>query len=79
MSIMYDWLAPGGLLVATNVDVSNPLRHGMDHLLDWHLVYRNSSQARALYPAQAPAESASIRSDITGVNFFIEVRKPLHA
>ena len=79
MSLMYDWLAPGGLLLATNVDVSNPLRHGMDHLLDWHLNYRNASEARALYPAQAPGGSASVRSDMTGVNLFIEVRKPVHA
>jgi extracellular factor (EF) 3-hydroxypalmitic acid methyl ester biosynthesis protein len=78
MSIFYDWLAPGGLLISTNVDISNPLRHGMDHLLDWHLVYRNSSQAQALFPAQAPADAASIRSDLTGVNLLVEVRKPLH-
>src|SRR5690349_22583777 len=42
MDIMYDWVLPGGLLVATNVEPNNPRRHGMDHLLDWPLIYRTA-------------------------------------
>src|SRR2546422_4392091 len=40
MNIFYDLLAPGGLLVATNVDDSNPSKNWMEYALDWHLVYR---------------------------------------
>src|SRR5437867_2711106 len=47
MNIFYSWLAPGGLLLATNVDASNPIRNGMEHLLDWHLIYRNSKQVQS--------------------------------
>jgi extracellular factor (EF) 3-hydroxypalmitic acid methyl ester biosynthesis protein len=79
MDVMYDWLAPGGLLIATNVEPSNPMRHGMEHLLDWHLVYRTGPQLRALKPRAADPDSVFVRCDDTGVNMFIEVRKPMHA
>jgi extracellular factor (EF) 3-hydroxypalmitic acid methyl ester biosynthesis protein len=79
MNIMYAWLAPGGLLIATNVEPSNPLRHGMEHLLDWHLIYRTAAQLGALKPQGADADSVCVRCDDTGVNVFIEVRKPGHA
>lgn len=79
MTIMYQWVAPGGLLLATNVDASNPLQHGMDYLLDWSLVYRNAPQTFDLRPAGCSAEDVSVKSDITGVNLFLEVRKPSDA
>jgi len=75
MNVFYGMLAPGGLLVATNVDASNPSRNGMEYLLEWHLTYRNGEQLKALIPDQAPAGSAQIRCDTTGVNLYIEVRK----
>jgi extracellular factor (EF) 3-hydroxypalmitic acid methyl ester biosynthesis protein len=76
MNIFYDMVRPGGLLLATNVDVSNPLRNGMEHLLDWHLIYRTSHQAQALKPDKVLPEDFCVKSDITGVNIFIEARKP---
>jgi len=76
MSVLYGWLAPGGLLLTTNVDPLNPLRNGMEHLLDWHLIYRNARQLYDLRPPQAPTAEATVRSDVTGVNLFLEVRKP---
>lgn len=79
MNIMYAWLAPGGLLIATNVEPANPLRHGMEHLLDWHLVYRTAAQLGALKPQGVGADSVCVRCDETGVNVFMEVRKPGHA
>jgi extracellular factor (EF) 3-hydroxypalmitic acid methyl ester biosynthesis protein len=78
MKIFYEFLAPGGLLVATNVEPSNPLRHGMEYLLDWHLIYRRERDLRALCPADAVEDFVSTRTDATGVNLFIEVRKPAH-
>jgi extracellular factor (EF) 3-hydroxypalmitic acid methyl ester biosynthesis protein len=76
MDIFYDMLEPGGVLVATNVDASNPSRTGMEYLLDWHLVYRNSAQLRSLIPERAPLGHFSVKSDETGVNIYVEVRKP---
>jgi extracellular factor (EF) 3-hydroxypalmitic acid methyl ester biosynthesis protein len=78
MNIFYDLVAPGGLLVATNVEPSNPLRHGMEQLLDWHLIYRKEQEMRELTPSRAGKDDVVVRTDSTGVNLFMEVRKPAH-
>ena len=79
LEVFYDLLAPGGLLVATNVDLSNPSRNWMEYVLEWHLVYRNSEQFMKLAPDRAPPGAATVRADVTGVNIFLEVRKPANA
>ena len=76
MNIFYGMLEPGGLLVATNVDASNPSRNGMEYLLEWHLIHRNAAQLKNLIPDRAPPGSGHINSEETGVNIYIEVRKP---
>lgn len=78
LDIMYDWVAPGGLLVATNVEPKNPRRHGMDHLLDWPLIYRTAADMDAIKPTGAPVEEVRVYSDHTGVNVFLEANKPSH-
>ncbi len=79
MSVFYQWLAPGGLLLATNVESGNPLRYGMEHLLDWHLNYRDSEICRKIGPDMVSSDALRVYSELTGVNLFIEVRKPEHA
>ncbi|MCW5556638.1 MAG: class I SAM-dependent methyltransferase [Verrucomicrobiae bacterium] len=74
MNIFHEMVAPGGLLVATNVDPSNPARYGMEFILDWHLTYRDSEQMKLLHPTGVPADHISTRSDDTGVNIYLEVR-----
>ncbi|HYG24846.1 MAG TPA: class I SAM-dependent methyltransferase [Verrucomicrobiae bacterium] len=80
MNIMYDMLAPGGLLMATNVtDVMNstrPFRYSMEYMLDWYLIYRDRDAFARVAPDEAPADSVSIIAESTGVNVFMEVRKP---
>jgi hypothetical protein len=51
----------------------------MEHLLDWHLIYRNGRQMEALRPDGVDADAACVRCDDTGVNVFLVVRKPGHA
>ncbi len=79
LEVFYDLLAPGGLLVATNVDSSNPSRTWMEYVVEWHLVYRDSAQFAKLAPEQAPPGNVSVKADPTGVNIYLEVRKPAHA
>jgi extracellular factor (EF) 3-hydroxypalmitic acid methyl ester biosynthesis protein len=76
MEVFYDLLAPGGLLVATNVDSSNPSRLWMEYVVEWHLVYRTKQQFLRLAPESAPPGSCTVSADSTGVNIFLEVRKP---
>lgn len=77
MSIFYEQLAPGGLVVATNVDSSNPIKNIMEYIFEWHLVYRDDSQLGHLIPDDATPGMWSVKADHTGANIFVEVRKPL--
>jgi len=76
MTLLYDWVAPEGLLLATNVEPSNPMRNGMEHLLDWQLIYRLGPGCRALRPTQVAPADFLVQADMTGVNLFMEARKP---
>ena len=74
MNAFYGMLAPGGLLVATNVDTHAAINQ-MECFLDWHLFYRNPARMREIAPRQASPEEAVVKSDPTGANVFLEVRK----
>ena len=76
LEVFYDLVAPGGLLIATNVDSSNPSRNWMEYVLEWHLVYRDKEGFTKIAPDKAPIEAINVRADETGVNIFLEVRKP---
>lgn len=76
LEIFYQMLAPGGLLIATNVHSSNPSRQWMESVMDWHLVYRDEKQFLGIAPESAPQENIRITAEPTGVNIFLEVRKP---
>ena len=69
-------LKPGGLLIATNVHPSNDWKNWMEYLAEWHLVYRDEQQFLALAPSAASPDSIRVIPDATGVNIFLEVRKP---
>ncbi len=75
LEIFYTMLAPGGLLVATNVD-DHPAQNQMECFLEWHLIHRGNDVLKALAPRGAPPQNVAIKRDATGVNLFLEVRKP---
>jgi len=72
MQIFYDSLASGGLLLVTNVHPKNPTRYFMEHLAEWHLIYRSENDMADL---AFPLKYNSIYTDQTGVNVFLEIRK----
>ena len=76
MEIFYDWLAPGGLLAVTNVVDQKPFRHMLEFVLDWYLIYRDAGEGASLIPASIPEEARAVKIDPSGVNLFIEARKP---
>jgi extracellular factor (EF) 3-hydroxypalmitic acid methyl ester biosynthesis protein len=61
---------PGGQLLVTNVHSANPEKFGMEHLLEWYLIYRDESGMRSLLPAQSTEQKLYV--DETGVNVFAE-------
>ncbi|KQP20757.1 class I SAM-dependent methyltransferase [Pseudorhodoferax sp. Leaf265] len=64
----------GGSMLVTNVHSSNPERGVMEHLLEWHLIYRDEAGMRALAPE--PAQVERIWTDPTGVNVFMQLALP---
>jgi extracellular factor (EF) 3-hydroxypalmitic acid methyl ester biosynthesis protein len=73
---LYEWVAPGGSLITTNVDASNPRRLTMDYIMEWHLIYRNQSELASLKPRSASPDLCKVTSDDTGVNIYFEAQKP---
>jgi extracellular factor (EF) 3-hydroxypalmitic acid methyl ester biosynthesis protein len=74
--LFYAMLAPGGLMLVTNVDASKPFKHSMDYLMDWHLIYRNRAEMAGLMPSASKPGLGEVLADRTLVNLFLEVRKP---
>jgi extracellular factor (EF) 3-hydroxypalmitic acid methyl ester biosynthesis protein len=79
ISVMFEWLRPGGVLICTNVAPQNPFRHCMETFLDWHLNYRTASEMARLRPDGIQSDAFHVKSDLTGVNILVEVRKPENA
>jgi extracellular factor (EF) 3-hydroxypalmitic acid methyl ester biosynthesis protein len=61
---------PGGTVLVTNVHSSNPQKIPMEHLLDWHLNYRDEAQLEGLLPA--PRTNTRLYTDETGANVFAD-------
>jgi extracellular factor (EF) 3-hydroxypalmitic acid methyl ester biosynthesis protein len=65
---------PGGWVMVTNVHSSNPQKNVMEHLLEWHLIYRDEEGLQSVLPD--PREDTKLYTDETGVNVFAEFRVP---
>lgn len=76
ISALYDLLAPGGLLLVTNVDGTRPFRNKLEFILDWNLIYRTGPQLAELRPDVVAADACTVTADLSGVNVFLEIRKP---
>ena len=73
LSLFYDWTAPGGLVVVTNVAPENSTVGFMSHLLEWNLRLRDTEQ---LAQMAAVLGQPDVSYDTTGVNVFLTLRKP---
>lgn len=65
---------PGGQVLVTNVHPCNQQRGIMDHVLEWHLIYRDEAQLASVLPPVRTQEH--VYTDVTGVNVFAEFRLP---
>jgi extracellular factor (EF) 3-hydroxypalmitic acid methyl ester biosynthesis protein len=78
-NVLYEWVAPGGSLITTNVNRSNPRQLTMEYIMEWHLIYRNGAEFSAMKPDKATSDLCSIKSDNTGVNIYLEAKNPFRA
>jgi extracellular factor (EF) 3-hydroxypalmitic acid methyl ester biosynthesis protein len=65
---------PGGTVLVTNVHSSNPQKISMEHLLEWHLIYRDEAQLESLLPV--PRMQTRLYTDETGANVFADFLVP---
>jgi extracellular factor (EF) 3-hydroxypalmitic acid methyl ester biosynthesis protein len=75
VEIFFKNLAPGGLLLTTNVSAVKPFHISMDYILDWPLICRTGHQMQAMATKLNGQYDVTVQSDITGVNLFFELRK----
>ncbi len=76
MEIFYGMLAPGGLIVVSDLTPRNPLRHLMNFVLDENLIHRTRQEMLALVPRNLPSEYYRITEVPNGVEVFLHVLKP---
>jgi len=79
LEIFYELVAPGGLVLVSNVDACNPSRGWMECVVDWHLVYRNAAQMHDLVPKAIDQDQVKVFAEPSSVNIFAEIRKPANA
>jgi hypothetical protein len=48
----------------------------MELILDWHLYHRDIQGMRRLVPAEINPHQASIHTELTGANIFLEIVQP---
>lgn len=64
----------GGQILVTNVHSNNSQKVLMEHLLEWHLIYRDEVGLESVLPPER--QDTSIYTDATGLNVFAEFRVP---
>ena len=73
IELFYSWTKPGGLVLVTNVTPNHSSRAIMGMILDWNLELRDEAAMRSLVPELGQQRTYI---DQTGVNVFLEIRKP---
>jgi extracellular factor (EF) 3-hydroxypalmitic acid methyl ester biosynthesis protein len=75
LDLLYQWVVPGGLVLATNVHPRHRQHAILEDVVEWHLILRTDAEMLALAPAAA-AVDASCATETAGVNVFLEFRRP---
>lgn len=73
MSLFYQRVTPGGMLIVTNVAHSRPIVGYMEMLMEWYLIYRSGKDMLRLNPDLG---TQCVRADSTTINQFLLIRKP---
>ncbi|TWT84210.1 hypothetical protein CA13_56860 [Planctomycetes bacterium CA13] len=74
IKLFYSWVKEGGLVLVTNVSPSHSSVAIMGLVLDWNLELRDEKVMRSLAPGLGLQQTYV---DRTGVNVFLEIRKPV--
>jgi SAM-dependent methyltransferase len=72
LDMMASLLAPGGVLLLTNLNQNNPWRALMEYVCDWYVLHRSREQFQALCegPAERGMRTLELATDPTDTNIF---------
>jgi extracellular factor (EF) 3-hydroxypalmitic acid methyl ester biosynthesis protein len=66
-------IRPGGIVIVTNVAMSNPRKAWMEYVMEWNLIYRDENDMNDLVPDGLNLKGTTVKADATGVNLFLEI------
>ena len=73
---IYDHLLPGGIIILGNFHAANPDRILLEHILEWHSIYRAADDLESLFSrSKFRTLPLSIQSDEYGVELFVVCKK----
>ncbi|NJK58155.1 MAG: cyclic nucleotide-binding domain-containing protein [Pleurocapsa sp. SU_5_0] len=73
---IYDHLLPDGIVVLANLHAANPDRILLEHILEWHSIYRLAKDLESLFSrSKFRSLPLSIQSDEYGVELFVICKK----
>lgn len=73
LRLFYYWANPGGKVFVTNMHPDTRHKYIMEHIVEWHLIYRSDSQMEKLWPKLGQHR---VLKDSTGINVCLEMTKP---
>lgn len=73
----YDLVKPGGQVVVTNVSKHNTIPFVMEDFLEWEIIDRSEDEMMALVPGEKLRLLNDLKSDVTRINLFLELQKPV--
>jgi extracellular factor (EF) 3-hydroxypalmitic acid methyl ester biosynthesis protein len=73
---IYDHLLPNGIIILGNLHAANPDRILLEHILEWHSIYRSADDLESLFSrSKFRSLPLSIQSDEYGVELFVICKK----
>ena len=73
---IYDRLLPGGIIILGNLHAANPDRVLLEHILEWHSVYRSADELESLFSrSKFRSLPLVIQSDEYGVELYVVCKK----
>lgn len=73
---IYDHLLPDGIVILGNLHAANPDRILLEHILEWHSIYRCADDLESLFSrSKFRSLPLSIQSDEYGVELFVICKK----
>ncbi|MEM9080543.1 MAG: class I SAM-dependent methyltransferase [Verrucomicrobiota bacterium] len=75
VSAFRDLAKPGGLVLVTNVSDKNTIPNVMEDFLEWSIIHRTDEEMLELAGSRNLGDFKELKSDVTRINSFLELRK----